>query len=297
MKSLHLGDKRPKHTSAGRDTRDNRVEVAPWQAVALLALCALSALGACRRNPAPAADARAGDGATASDGSVAMSVRELDAFKQKYGPDHFSEREEEWLIRDYFQDRRGGLFVDVGANHYKIASKTFYLESRLGWSGIAIEPQREFGEEYAKYRPRTRFLPFFVSDASNQTAKLYLRRRKDQVASSNEAFVRTFGTPAEVRDVPTMTLDDILESEGVGHIDLLSIDIELHEPEALRGFTIERFKPSLVCIEGLLPVRQQILDYFAAHGYVVIGKYMWVDLENLYFEPLSGQRTAAPTSR
>ena len=31
-----------------------------------------------------------------------------------------------------------------------------------------------------------------------------------------------------------MTLDDILESEGVHAIDLLSIDIELHEPQALR---------------------------------------------------------------
>jgi hypothetical protein len=37
-------------------------------------------------------------------------------------------------------------------------------------------------------------------------------------------------------------------------------------------------------------VRQQILDYFARNGYVVVGKYVWVDLENLYFAPLSGER-------
>jgi hypothetical protein len=54
----------------------------------------------------------------------------------------------------------------------------------------------------------------------------------------------------------------------------------------LRGFDIKRFKPSLVCIEGLSPVRQQILDYFARNGYALVGKYMWVDLENLYFAPL-----------
>ena len=94
-----------------------------------------------------------------------MSATELAGFKKKYGPDHFSEREEEWLIRDYFQDRPGGVFVDVGANHYKVASKTYYLESRLGWSGIAIEPQREFADEYKAYRPRTKFLPFFVSES------------------------------------------------------------------------------------------------------------------------------------
>jgi len=234
--------------------------------------------------PQPAAPA-----AASGDGSAAMSRTELAAFRDKYGPDHYSEREEEWLIRDYFQDRRDGVFVDVGANHYKVASKTYYLESKLGWSGLAIEPQREFADEYGAYRPKTRFLPFFVSDESNHTAKLYLRRKKDQVASSNEAFVKSFGGAAEVRDVPTMTLDDILASEGIKKIDFLSIDIELHEPQALRGFHIERYQPSLVCVEGLLPVRQQILDYFAAHGYVLVAKYMWVDLENLYFEPLSAR--------
>jgi hypothetical protein len=33
-------------------------------------------------------------------------------------------------------------------------------------------------------------------------------------------------------------------------------------------------------------VRQAILDYFARHRYVAVGKYIWVDRENLYFMPL-----------
>jgi len=260
------------------------------QAVSAVACVVLVvSTAACSGTPGPSPAAAAAAPVPAGDGSDPMSRAELAAFKNKYGPDHYSEREEEWLIRDYFHDRRDGVFVDVGANHYKSASKTYYLESRLGWSGLAIEPQQEFADEYRMYRPRTKFLPFFVSDQSNQTARLYLRRKKDQVASSNEAFVKSFGGAAEVRDVPTMTLDDILASERVTAIDFLSIDIELHEPQALRGFHIERFKPSLVCVEGLLPVRQQILDYFAAHDYVLVAKYMWVDLENLYFEPLSAR--------
>jgi FkbM family methyltransferase len=215
-----------------------------------------------------------------------QSAYEMSAFRERYGPDHFSEREEEWMIRDFFQDRRGGFFVDVGANHFKSASKTYYLESKLGWSGIAIEPQREFEAEYAKYRPRTKFLPFFVSDVSNETARLYILKGMSQVASSDPAFVKRFGTPDEARDVPTITLTDLLTTERVPHVDFLSMDIELHEPQALKGFDIDRFKPSLVCVEGLLPVRQQILDYFARHGYVLVGKYMWVDLENMYFAPI-----------
>jgi FkbM family methyltransferase len=215
-----------------------------------------------------------------------QSASEIDEFRQKYGPHHNSEREEEWLIRDFFNDRRGGVFVDVGANHYRTASKTYYLESVLGWSGIAVEPLKEFAADYARHRPRTRFFPVFVSSVSDETAKLYVLRNQSSVSSSNESFVRQFGTPDEVRTVPTVALSDLLDRERIDRIDFVSMDIELHEPQALKGFDIDRFKPALVCIEALKPVRQQILDYFARHDYVLEGRYIWVDRENFYFKPL-----------
>jgi FkbM family methyltransferase len=251
--------------------------------VVALAAAAIWYLGRVPRSSGPAA-------ALAVPAPVQSSY-EMEYFRKKYGPEHQTEREEEWMIRDYFNDRRGGVFVDVGANHYRATSKTYYLETKLGWSGIAVEPQREFAADYARHRPRTKLLPFFVSDSSNETARLHIIRNMSPVASSDEAFVRRFGKPDEVREVPTITLTDLLAAERVERIDFLTMDIELHEPRALRGFDIERFKPSLVCIEALLPVRQQILNYFAGHGYVLVGKYVWVDLENLYFAPADTIRT------
>ena len=223
----------------------------------------------------------------AADPHPVQSASEMDTFRRQYGPYHYSEREEEWMIRDYFQDRRGGVFVDVGASHYRSASKTYYLEAKLGWSGLAVEPQHQFGADYAKFRPRTKFLPFFVSDVSNEKARLYVLRDQPMAASSDEAFVREFDEPDDILEVPTITLNDLLDAEGIHRIDFLSMDIELHEPRALGGFDIQRFRPALVCVEGLLPVRQEILDYFAKHQYVLVGKYIWVDRENLYFAPLS----------
>jgi FkbM family methyltransferase len=215
-----------------------------------------------------------------------QSEKEMDFFRKHYGPGHATEREEEWMIRDFFKDRKNGFFVDVGANHYRIDNKTYYLETVLGWSGLAVEPQRQYGADYLKYRPRTKFFPFFVSNTSDETAKLYVLGDSPLVASSNRDFVRQFGEPDEVRTVPTVTLNDLLDRESVKALDFLSLDIELNEPQALEGFDIERFKPSLVCVEGLLPVRQRILDYFAAHRYVIVGRYIWVDRENLYFMPI-----------
>lgn len=215
---------------------------------------------------------------------------DAEPLRAKYGPDRYSQFAEEWIIRDFFQDRRGGVFLDVGANHYQKFSTTYYLERHLGWSGIAVEPLREFEADYRAHRPNTRFMPFFVSDASNQAARMYVLDRDKLVTSGEkqftERYVRAGENPKEVV-APTITLNDLLTSERVTAIDFLSMDIELWEPKALAGFDIAKYRPALVCIETHDEVRQQIFDYFARHGYVVVGKYLHADDHNVYFAPLA----------
>jgi FkbM family methyltransferase len=212
---------------------------------------------------------------------------ELSTLRAKYPGEFNSERGEEWIIRDFFGDRRAGVFVDVGANHYQRFSNTYFLETSLGWSGVAIEPQTAFAADYAKYRPRTAFVPLFVADTSNQNATLYVPSN-NLVASSDRTFAEQEGGSAVEIQARTTTLDDVLTRLQIDRIDFLSMDIELAEPAALEGFSIDRFRPALVGIEGHPPIRQQILDYFARHGYVIVGRYLRADSRNLWFTPLAG---------
>jgi FkbM family methyltransferase len=212
------------------------------------------------------------------------------AIAAKYGPTRYSEGPEEWIIRDFFGDRRDGFFVDVGANHYRTWSKTYYLERALGWRGLAIEPQREFAADYAVHRPRTKFLPFFVSDRSNEQATMYVLKGNRTVTSGHRSFVEQFGANPEEQTATTITLNDLFQAEGVQAIDFMNMDIELWEPKALAGLDLARYRPELICIEALPPVRQSILDYFTRNGYTILAKYLRADTENLYFTPLgSGQ--------
>jgi Methyltransferase FkbM domain len=201
-----------------------------------------------------------------------------------YGPDRQSQYYEEWIARDFFQDRRGGVFVDIGAADPKVLSNTWHLEHGLGWSGIAVDAQAEYGAAYAVGRPNTRFHTFFVADRSSERVKLFLNDTP-VVASSTPAFTEKWGQLRGARDVTTITLNDLLDAERVTAIDFLSIDIELAEPQALAGFDVGRFKPRLVCIEAHPEVRQRILDYFSAAGYVLVGKYLRLDDDNLWFMP------------
>ena len=211
---------------------------------------------------------------------------EIKLLETKYQGERHSANSEEWIVRDFFADKRDGVFVDVGANHYQRYSNTYYLETELGWSGIAVEPQADFAADYAKYRPRTTFVPLFVSDTSDSEAVLYIPRNNLVASQSREfAEVDGDGVVAEVK-ARTTTLDDVLQRAGVERVDFLSMDIELAEPAALKGFSIRRYRPALVCIESHLAVRQQILDYFMRNGYVAIGKYLRADGHNLWFTTL-----------
>jgi FkbM family methyltransferase len=218
---------------------------------------------------------------------------EIAVLAKTYGPSRYSEHAEEWIVRDFFKNERDGVFVDVGANHHQFGNNTYYLETVLGWSGVAIEPQTTFEAGYKRYRPRTTFVPVFVSDVSNQHATLYETTTSDNVASGVREFTESFGE-VTATPVTTSTLDDVLDRLGIKRIDLLSMDIELAEPQALTGFSIARFAPRLVTIEAHAAVRQQILDYFERNQYVLVGRYWQTDDENFWFAPAGHAGDGAP---
>jgi FkbM family methyltransferase len=205
----------------------------------------------------------------------------------RYGPTRNSEDLEEWIVRDFFKDERDGVFLDVGANHHQERSNTYYLETALNWSGVAIDALPQFADGYSRFRPRTVFLALFVSDVDDSSATLYVPTDgHHRVSSQDRGFAESFGSTTDAVSVRTVTLDTVLSRTGVKRLDFLNMDIELAEPKALAGFSIDRFKPRLACIEAHAGVRQQILDYFVAHGYALITKYLGVDRDNYWFAPL-----------
>jgi FkbM family methyltransferase len=239
-----------------------RGQLRSWIRVAVLALAAVALVGTLVRG----------------------SNAEYEWFKAKYGPSRNSEHAEEWIIRDFFHDRRGGTFVDVGSYDYRRYSNTYYLDQTLAWSGVAVDAQEEFAADYAKYRPRTRFFSFFVSDRSDGVESLFVPLN-NLVASSNKDFAERDELSGRERKVHTITLNDLLTRAGISKIDFMSMDIELAEPKALAGFDIKRFAPRLVVVEAHPEVRQQLLDYFEQHRYRVVGRYLRADPDNLWFAP------------
>ena len=128
----------------------------------------------------------------------AMSRTELAAFRGQVRSGSRFRARGGMVIRDYFQDRPGRRVRGRRSQSLRDSSKTYYLESKLGWSGLAID--RRASSPTSKALPAEDEVP----------AVLRLRRvqphreavpapRKDQVASSNEAFVKSIGGAGKSR--------------------------------------------------------------------------------------------------
>ncbi len=208
---------------------------------------------------------------------------------QKFGPKLYSQHNEELVVRDYFNDRRDGVFVDIGASHYKTNSTTYYLESHLGWTGIAVDAICDYGKDYAIYRKGTRFFCFFVSDRSDQEADFYINLENKRISTGDSKLAERRGDYDLVK-VPRIALNDLLSRLGIVRFDFLSMDVEFSEPAALAGFDIDRYRPLLVCIEAHRKVRGAILEYFRAHRYRRLEQYDIVDRLNYYFAPPAGEK-------
>jgi len=187
---------------------------------------------------------------------------------------------EELIIRDFFGDREGGVFVDVGCYLPRELSTTYYLEDQQQWTGIGIDAQRDFAPAWKEHRPRSTFVATAISDKDGETLTLFIA---GTTASLEKWAMEIFTKDLQEVQVKTITLDTLLDMHVIDKVDFLSIDIDGGEVGALKGFDIQRYKPDLCAVEAVKP--EPVKEYFAANGYELIDKYLKADKINLYFRP------------
>ena len=171
--------------------------------------------------------------------------------KTPAGPSYHSQFREDRLLELVFPGKRTGACVEVGAHDGITGSNTYHFE-QIGWKCVLVEPVPEMCERMRRFRTGTIVncaassapgeAVFHVSDPFESWSALHLTEpQKDRIASA-EAAVR------EIK-VSKRTLDDILAEAGVEEPDFVSIDVEGHELEVLKGFSLDRFRPRILIVE------------------------------------------------
>lgn len=164
-------------------------------------------------------------------------------------------------LLDHLGGRRGGFFVEAGANDGVSQSNTLLLELALGWRGLLVEPVPRLAAAARVNRPRAlveqaALVPF----GAERTVQMWDVGLMSLVAGAmggpdrdlahvRDGAERQGGLEVEQLEVPAVPLSTILDRHGVGAPDLLVLDVEGFEAAALGGLDLGRHAPEHMLVE------------------------------------------------
>jgi FkbM family methyltransferase len=183
-------------------------------------------------------------------------------------PETFSQFGEDVLVWDYFNRKREGFFVEVGAHSPRMLSQTWLLEKN-GRSGILVEPQSRCCQALREQRPNARVFQAACC-ALEQKGALTLHVSNSSDLSSlkkhvNDTDVEYVGAET----VQGLPLDEILAQAGRPAVDFISIDVEGLELDVLRGLDLRKHQPPLLLIEDHLH-HLGVHFHLGRHGYKLV---------------------------
>jgi FkbM family methyltransferase len=169
----------------------------------------------------------------------------------RWGATSYAQTGEDLLIASLLGWPRSGFYVDLGS-HHPINRSTTYALYLCGLTGIAIDANEEFAADFAKFRPKDRFVRACVG---NEGGAVDFTIYKDRALSS-----ATRGRVAGLSDaqyavdrverLPIRKLNDILaEAAAPKQIDLLSIDVEGQDFSALKSVDLDTYSFRLIVVE------------------------------------------------
>ena len=192
-------------------------------------------------------------------------------FRSQYGEDA--------LVWELTGGQTEGHFVEAGAVDGLRLSVTAAFES-IGWTGLLVEPIADAAARCKTNRPGSRTIrAALASEAAEgvsfnevRGAEVYSAR---QLNETHRHLAESQGGTVTTVSVRAITLDQALEEASADDwpsIDLVVLDLEGGETDALHGFDLGRWKPSIMILEDHDPPdRSALVEVVTASGYRLAG--------------------------
>ena len=165
---------------------------------------------------------------------------------------------------DKIFNKKGGFFIELGANDGLFQSNTAFFEKHMAWTGILIEPSLKGYTKCKINRPKSVCLNYAC--VSNDY--------KDEYIDGDFANNHPMGSVNGVRNTSTnmvkvkaITLEKILNEYCDTNIDFLSLDTEGYELEILKGLNLSKYRPKFMLIEIYMKDYDNIVNYLNLHNY------------------------------
>ena len=146
-----------------------------------------------------------------------------------------------------------GIFIDLGCNH-PIKFNNTYLLYKRGWRGINIDLDKKSIDEFNQIRNEDHNVQSLISATKGQEKEIFFYHTRSAINTVSDELIsyrKTDKEKVQIIKQKTDTLENIIDQSPYKNkkINLLSIDIENHEYEALKNFNFERYPFDVIIIE------------------------------------------------
>jgi len=177
---------------------------------------------------------------------------------------YYSQHGEDFILDQMLQGQSNGYFVEVGCIDGLRFSNTLTFEER-GWKGICIEAHADYIEPLRRNRPGSIVVHCAAGEADESAVTFYANSRGSlsSLDKSRENDFKAHGAYFQgfvEQKVEACRLDTLFHRHNVSVIDILSVDIEGYEVQAIRGLDLDRYRPRVMVIELERPQDEKAMD-------------------------------------
>jgi len=136
---------------------------------------------------------------------------------------------------------------------FPIKYNNTYLLYKRGWNGINIDSDSKSINTFNELRKDDYNVKSIIS-SSNKKINYYFYHDRSALNTVDTKLVKSRkNKPQKIIKLPALSLDKIIKNSPYRNkkINLLSIDIENHEYEALRNFQFKKYKIDMIVTECL----------------------------------------------
>lgn len=156
------------------------------------------------------------------------------------------------ILEKIFKNQDKGIYIDVGCQH-PIKNNNTYLLYKKGWEGINVDLDKDNIDLFNASRSKdNNFNKALSSDVND--VDLYFYHKKSPINTINKRTSEFQKSKvSSIKKIKTDTLDNVILNTKYKNssFDLLSIDVEGHELEVLKGFNLVKFSPNVIVVEYL----------------------------------------------
>lgn len=185
------------------------------------------------------------------------------------------------VVAELLGFKREGFFVDIGAHDGINGSNTYFFEEKLGWKGIAFEPNPQvFNKLFANRKcflenccvgSERKLVNFLRCSGYTEMLSGILEEYDPRHLQRIDREIAEFGGEKVICEVPQYPFSYFLEKYKLDDIDYLSLDTEGNELKVLSTIPHDKIRIKVLSVENNYGDIEMI-KYMIANGYYYLGK-------------------------